>query len=438
MELFKSFILFFLVGLSLFLSYQIWMFKPDYEPFAREKYIEKVSIGEKKSIDEVIQPYGTFVHLNGVHYEMSMKDETELFQYFKSCEIYNIKKSEKSYTKADLYQQVSQGTFLQIEFSNEVSHLFLSGLFSNIQLDNLDFSFHHLLLSLNETKEGTFYFINENTGQTFEGIFKTESWDDFKQSLLSVDETKILVAPFQFGDRQLFYLPVQGFYLEQLFFLTNQLDSEQFKNALFSDPMYAKQSGEEGNMSYTDGTRLLQEKSENSSIVYVNPLNIDIKNQKSQKFQFESYNYINSHEGFTGDFYLSDVLESNRQVVFRMYYNHLPVFGKDICTAIEVRWGDDESLSYIHPSYELGYQVEQEKVSVFLDSGYTVYEKLINAKHLDVNFVENIRIAYIMERENSFGQFVSLYPAWVVLYNGKWLELETLLTTNGGEANGLE
>lgn len=111
MELFKSFILFFLVGLSLFLSYQIWMFKPDYEPFAREKYIEKVSIGEKKSIDEVIQPYGTFVHLNGVHYEMSMKDETELFQYFKSCEIYNIKKSEKSYTKADLYQQVSQGTF---------------------------------------------------------------------------------------------------------------------------------------------------------------------------------------------------------------------------------------------------------------------------------------------------------------------------------------
>lgn len=437
-ESLKTFILFGLVGLSMLLSYQIWTFKFDYETIENEKYIEKVSIGEKKSIDDIIQPRSTFVHINGSHYSVSQIEADYVLKVLRSWEVLDVKKSDTSFTYTDFFNRMNTGVSLQIAFPNEVSNLFLNGLFSKVQSDDLDFSFRNIILYLDAGKEGKLYFINEVTGQTFEGILKQNNIDELEKSLQTINENKIKVEPFQFHENRLFYLPSEGFYLERFIFLTEQLDSELFRDALFTNPKYVKQSGEEDNVFYTDGTRLLQKKNENHSLVYVNPLNVQIKNQASQKFQFESYNYVNGHGGFTGDYYLSDVLESNRQVIFRMHYNGLPIFGKDLCTAIEVRWGDDESLSYIHPSYQLSYQIEQEKTPVFIDSGQTVYNQLMKNPNINSQLIENIRISYVMDKENRSGQLVYLSPTWVVLYDGKWVELDTLLQGDGGEISGLE
>ena len=121
-----------------------------------------------------------------------------------------------------------------------------------------------------------------------------------------------------------------------------------------------------------------------------------------------------------------------------MYYKNTPVFGKNLCSTIQVRWGEDESLSYIHPLYKLSFQVEKETTSVLIDSGAVIYEKISNNPDLDINLVQNLRIAYVIEYEGSYDQLVYLSPTWVVLYDGKWIGFHDLIEGDGGDLVGLE
>lgn len=438
-ESLKTFVLFMLVVISLFLSFNIWTFRLDYETIENEKYIEKVTVGEKKNINEVIVPKGVFMHLEGNHHKLKQASENEVFKkYLATWEVFDIREYTEGYNHNVFHEHMSQGFILQIEFPTEISSLFLSGLFSKVQLDETDFSFHHIILSLKEGQEGNLYFVNTVTNEVYQGLLKQNNMGNLKDYLLAENLSKTSVSPFSFGEARTLYLPTESFSLGKTTFLTDALDSEQFKDALFSNPKYAKRSGEDGAIFYTDGTRLLKENSLNASFIYINPVNVDVKNQASQRFQFESFNYVNSHSGFTGDYYLSDVLEDNHQVVFRMHHNQLPIFGKNLSSTIQVRWGLDESLSYIHPAYKLSYQVEKETISVEMDSGAVVYSKLSANPNIDMNLVENLRTAYIIEREGSFGQLIYLHPVWVVLYNGKWVNLQDLAEKDGGDLVGLE
>lgn len=438
-ELLKSFVLFVLVALSLFLSFSIWSFRLDYDTIEHMKYIQKVSVGEKKEIGEVIIPEGIFLHTGSSHYQLGQEGKKELLKnYLGSWEVFDVKLNNEGYNQEAFYRQSSKNPLLQIEFPTEVSSLFLSGLFMKAQIDKLEFSFHYILLSLENGKENAIYFINDSTGQVYEGLLKQSNMAALKEYLLADELVKTSVLPFMLGENQLMYLPSEPFYMVKTTFLTDGLESEQFKTALFSNPKYVKRSGEDGNIFYTDGTRLLRENSQNFSLVYINPINVEIKNQESQRFQLESFNYVNNHAGFTGNYYLSDVLEDNRQVVFRMYYKNTPVFGKNLCSTIQVRWGEDESLSYIHPLYKLSFQVEKETTSVLIDSGAVIYEKISNNPDLDINLVQNLRIAYVIEYEGSYDQLVYLSPTWVVLYDGKWIGFHDLIEGDGGDLVGLE
>jgi regulatory protein YycH of two-component signal transduction system YycFG len=65
----KTVILVLLVCSSVFFTYNLWTFKPNYDFIQNSQYLENEPISqEKKEPANVIRPYQMFVHQNTEHY----------------------------------------------------------------------------------------------------------------------------------------------------------------------------------------------------------------------------------------------------------------------------------------------------------------------------------------------------------------------------------
>lgn len=66
----KSIILIILVGTSIFLTWSIWTYEPEYDPFEQSSEFIKIK-SDVQIVSDVIKPVSILFHGNGQHFQTS-------------------------------------------------------------------------------------------------------------------------------------------------------------------------------------------------------------------------------------------------------------------------------------------------------------------------------------------------------------------------------
>jgi len=89
-ETVKSIVLTVLVALSVFLTWNLWTYKPKYE-FSDTKYVHEISIAESREPSQLIKPLQVLFHIDKAHYGTVVEEDIKgILQEMSKWNFYDI------------------------------------------------------------------------------------------------------------------------------------------------------------------------------------------------------------------------------------------------------------------------------------------------------------------------------------------------------------
>lgn len=448
----KTAILWFLILLSVFLTYQIWTFQPEYA-ILKTEYIDYTQIGEEKKIQEVIKPRQIVLHVNGNSYS-----PLKVLTYFES---FHEKYSGLTFTELapsngidlDKHEKMDR---LQIIFPTSIP---IEALKTFYQFDSDE------PLFIEKVDEITLFHTDKEGEEqinvkliSYEEQIEVQGetnfpLNKFKDAIQVVDDKQYIeVFPYhinKYNDlrKKVLYLPSHSQQVNSVTYLAKPIAPELFNQALFSDPNFVKHymqsNGEE---SFTDGNRMVNVINNGEILRYINPTVGELVDpQTSKDFLFSAVEFLNGHGGLTNSFYYDNkkTIGPNEEIVFRLTIDGIPVYksnlysGNNLFELTLSRSGGSQIEQYIRPLFE----VEEEPINIsrsaVLPSGSSIVKSLLQKEDFNPYLLTDINKGYTMVKRQSF---IIFEPSWFIFYNGSWEEIKVVEDVQDSEAisDGLE
>ncbi|OIK15036.1 two-component system activity regulator YycH [Bacillus sp. MUM 13] len=416
----KSIILTLLIMISAFLTWNIWTYQPKYDPISQSGDTYSVDI-DKKGIDDVVKPNSVLFHKNGKHY-----------QTFEEADIYNIQKELSGWTLynfRDISSTVNSLKFKDFVHGNGNTEIIFRDIVPldlfkktlDIDEENLpSISFDRIVFRPADSprREANVYFVSYEKQRVFEAKVNSSYIKKFNQAFYQ----KAAEYPEyqEHGKRNVLYVSKDPSKMNQYKYSITRINTEKFKDALFSDPKYVVRhesviQGDE----YSDGLRLMLVNKESSMISFVNPAQKSKVFGTSSDLLKKSIDFINNHAGWEDNRYLFDGLNEEEQSVrFRLFVKGYPVFN-DIGSINEI-WGNADIYRYEHPSFFLEVPLPED-LSITLQSGEEVYQRLRNMRNIDMDAVQDLACGYMMMKDPTDSKLVSLEPKWYYRSGDDWI-----------------
>lgn len=445
----KSIVLAVLVLLSVTLTFSIWSYQPHYETVEKEESVT-VSMEKKLELQDVIQPYRLLVHNEGEWKGTAEKEEmATIFNQFKKWELSDITPVSNNFSVAKLNDLMLLDNRLIFQYDSEVPMPIFQNILPNMSKKAPEVSFDHLIISwsaLNKddvpTNELTVFFSNAKQKQLYRAKYKIKSEKSFEKDVLSKTKEFSAYAPFEREGTNNLFLPTEKQKMAQYKYLISSVSIEDFKAALFPTPKIVKMSpdDETGIEKYTDDKfimtvdRKLYMESFVDSTATENQENI----QKTALIN-NTFDFVNLHDGWTGDYRYANVNYSAQSVDYQLYIENLPVYETDLgTTKIETYWGNGRIYRYIRPTYKLAYLPQEVNKEVKLVSGETIANKLMNNKKIEFNKISALRIGLVMKQDATRTSIYLFEPTWFYRIDGKWHAVASKDAVVGGDVSGLE
>lgn len=424
---FRGLLLVILVIISIVLSYYIWKGQPNYEAI-NVKNVEKTTINKEQTTNETFKPYQLIWNKNNKQY--SSIDENVIKQLIKRATNFGFSEvlaSEKK--KQEAYESIiHQNNTFELVYPSTIPFSILSQAFhisgKNLQSD----SFNRIIFDRNATDTGlhTVYFANDKNQTIYQSSLQekdlavaeklvTEAKDTFTQNDAIIDQKRRLY---------LSYSPVT---LDSRKFIISSIKIDLFTAALFQDTDSIKNEGN----NYTNGSSIIQVSPKYKTLEYVNqaqershPESLS-KRKQATSIQ-DSFNFINEHAGWTGNFIFSGYDAKNGITNFNLEVHNMMVYNENNMSNIAVTQGQDSVFRYSRPYYMFESEIYSAKRKVKLESSYSAYQKIIKSKTIDPDKIDALVPGYEMKRSNwensssSINRVVELEPVWLFQYNGIW------------------
>lgn len=421
----KSLVLTLLVLLSLFLTWRLWAFQPEYDFLHHNElhYIENETLSDVKILSEVIYPEKFVFHYQYFH---TIAEPNEPIVKELYTELLNSKLDQFRYI--DEIRPIDYRNSLEIVLPVGLSFEVILNLFQieeapNYVLKEID---RILVYASHETDSVHLRLLSLSENQEIE-VATTFSYNHFINNYLPKgrdfpEATFIVINENMYGIEERLYIPKYQVVSEQLSYTIYPLSVETFKNILFSDPLSVKFFRQyDGEETYTDGNRMISLGKNRTFMDYINPIYTDSAERSSRHIVISGYDFINGHGGWTDDYLLESWTSNslNDEVKFRMFVQGRPVIlvdGEDLLSLSVSRTGSQISR-YNRPLFELDSQPINTNQNVSLPSGNQVIRELENRESFHLDLLENLTIGYEMEKHNAF---VTLTPQWFMKYGGKW------------------
>src|SRR4051812_12102821 len=115
----KSIILIILVGTSIFLTWSIWTYEPEYEKIDQSDYIKIES--DEQIVSDVIKPASIFFHRNGQHFQTSSPVKIgKMEKEFSQWRFTGIKELSLKMVQREFDDFVHEDGSIEIEFTDDV------------------------------------------------------------------------------------------------------------------------------------------------------------------------------------------------------------------------------------------------------------------------------------------------------------------------------
>lgn len=437
----KSIILIILVGTSIFLTWSIWTYEPEYDLFEQSSEFIKIK-SDVQIVSDVIKPVSILFHGNGQHFQTSNPAEiNEMEKEFSQWRFSGIKEVSVKRLQRKFDDFVHEDGSIEIEFSDDIPISLYKTVLNITDKEVPEFSFDRIIIKQKDISgnESAVYFVSYDQEKIYQGMVNSKKLRNFMDSFYrgSYDKHPEYTAETINSKRTLF-VPENPVKINRLEYYIDYLDIGDLKSALFINPKYVRQEPVSVGEEYTDGTRLMTVNKDNYLISYINPAQKSKLFDSSSDLLQKSIDFINDHAGWENNNYRFAYMSENEpRVVFRLFVNGYPTFNESGMTEIEQIWGKEEIYSYDRPYFKLDSVLPSVGSPETLQSGKEVVNQLKSKDNIDFNSVEDISIGYKLNKslDSKLVTLVTLEPTWYYRVGDKWFIVPF---EEGGGQSGLE
>lgn len=423
--------------LSSILTWNLWTYQPNVEEFEKKSTIKEVMLSSPKEIKEIVKIDQVLFTMDEKYYGTVSSEKINLVMN----EISNLEFN--AFTRIPPHQVnpnaiTRQHDSVLIQYPSDISTKLFSTIYK-LTGEFPAFHFNQILIDFEHShgQDGVVYFISQENDEIYSSNVSLSSIHYFENALLNEVKDYAQYFPLTLETGKTIYLPEGETELVfNQYLIKNNVDADQLKNALFSDPSLVQKSIISNVEEYTDGQNLLREDNDNHMIMYINPSedeNNDTPNDNNliQK----SIDFVNDHGGWTDQYRYFELNKERDTVHFRMYGpDGYPVFSENSrISTLEVGWISSEVSRYNRNNFSLG-QLAINQIKK-LDSGRVALEKIKAQEAFNPEKLQDIKIGYKINL-NAQTRLVSLEPSWFYLYEDKWVPLAE--SEIGGDEVGLE
>lgn len=430
MERVKSWVLSLLVVASLFLTWQLWTYQPNYALLDEQDYVQSENVGAELSLHDVIWPEQMVMHKG--NQITSMNGSDRLFSVFYR-ELLDSRFEEITLQQdADLDQLLSGERVMEIIFPTAIPASILNKVLSfEMDMPQLSIDTVDRIILLDEGGDIdhlTVKFISFHEGVVLEGETNF-SVSNFRNRYFAQTEQFPNVFAYTLNESaklpKTLYLPKEPVTLDTISDTSTPIDYHHFLRVLFSDIDSVKQYYQDNReSSFTDGNRMMSLEGGGSYLTYVHPIYSETPNTSQQHVIQTTFDFINSYGGWTDNYRLYDwnVASQEENATYRMIIDGLPVFesrGRDLAS-IHVTRSGGQVTEFSRPLYNLDQSPLDAKRTMELPAGQDILNYV--EEKFGPQEIENIRIGYKMDRTDHL--VIHFEPSWYVQVDGSWYSVD--------------
>jgi regulatory protein YycH of two-component signal transduction system YycFG len=432
----KSILLTFLVTASALLTWNLWTYQPITEELEKADTVREVTFSPtKKDVTEIVQPDQIIFHIDDRHYGTNSAEEMEKIIYEMSH--WNLDHFESiSSDEMTISSLVENHDLMEVLYPGSISINLYKGVLGIKDEDLLPFYFDQIMIDLESEQNdmSVIYFISREDQKIYKTATPSHKLSNFKEIYFEVAQQYKQYFPFSPNSGRTIYLPEKETEMMNYQYLYEPLESDKFKDALFSDPSLVQKSiiatGEE----YTDGSSLLRENTDTNLISYIDPAEIGNQAINYNDLIKKSIDFVNGHGGWTDSYRFVGLDNDQKSVHFRLYGpEDYPIFSENSgISEIVLMWGKTDISRYIRNNFSFSF-IATTSIKE-LDSGQSALAQLQKIEDYNSNLLQDLKIGYQMKLTQSL--LIQLEPSWFYLYDGVWKQLT--IEDSGGDINGLE
>jgi regulatory protein YycH of two-component signal transduction system YycFG len=448
-ERLKSTLLISLVCMSVFLTWQISTYQPQYDYILPTEYVTHEGLAQRKETNELIRPEMIIYHYGEDQHTVSYP---EMFQYgvmqrqMSNWYFYGFRE-----IKAEQYKewQDLSNNYKGVEFT------FTTGIPFQLLTDIFQIRMDEITLPLvnriwiyqdEETNEVNAMFISvedQRMVQARTGISNRELGE-----YLALGETRPSYKGYVLSDPEnnevypRHYLSTEPTEITEYRYFYQKIPIETMIPYLFVDPTLVRQiEDRNGDSFYTDGSRGLQLHQSQLNMYFFHPVSGHLEaGNVEENYVQRSVQFVNQHKGWDQPYYLYKIDRSNPndtiQVQFRKYIGNFPVLDEPLekdQNMIELDMQFDRVIGYYRPLIEIDRVMDQ--VERELPPGTAVIDYL-KAEGFSIEEIDDIFIGYKSEIKE---YYVSYIPYWVVQWdNGEQMFIKKVDYTKEETVDELE
>ncbi|MBU8881259.1 hypothetical protein BGM26_20250 [Bacillus sp. FJAT-29790] len=435
----KSIILVILVCFSVLLTWSIWTYQPNYEMMKKANTVQEVAISAKKDVKKIIKPDKIYYHYSKDKH-IGTIDSNEIDRVITEISRWNFVDFEDVSAEIKSFPTfIHQAESAVILFPDSIPIELYRTIIEIKDKKLPDFRFDRIVIHLEETEkeQGFVYFISSEDKQAFRSYVPASFVQNFKNAYFKNAEYSLNFGeyfPYKVSNERTLFLPIKETKMLRYQYLSNPLEPEKFKNALFRNPSFVQKNHQTLSEEFTDGSSLMRVNFDKNTISYVNPVE-GHETISSKNLLKRSIDFVNEHGGWTDNYRYVEMDEMRHRVLFRLYdAKGYPVFSEDNrISEISQTWGQSEINEYLRSNFSLGIRTESTEID--LSSGQTVLERITGMDGFESEKLQDLIIGYTMIKDAQT-RLVYLEPSWYYQYNDSWRKVS--VDETGGDIHGLE
>ncbi|MEG0386354.1 MAG: two-component system activity regulator YycH [Solibacillus sp.] len=440
-EQIKSYLLAFLVLLSIVLTLMIWNYKPDYE-FIEEAQVDEIKISESKQLQDILKPYRLLFRQDD-HFYGTVSNEViqDIYDELSIWDAHDIDLINSNLSDEKMNEELRMNNRLTLFFNEEVPLQVFSGILTFNEKELPDASFTRLILDWTDVlfnNQLQVYFLNTEKRILFRSSIELPNAIYFMEEIIAPVKEYQTYFEVERDALPSLYIAQEAMESIQYTYFMDKIQPDIFKNILFRDLSIVKRGTVNAREEkYNDDTSLMTVDTQSHILNYVYPTAESIVPIPSARLLSDSIDFINDHGGFTGDFRFSSMNVGKHETQYQLFVQGYPIYSSETTARIITTWGENRIFRYRRPYYSINpnNNIQSFRTTKELPSGEEVIEYLKNMEDQPFDEIDEIIVGYHLMLDIEKELFL-LEPSWFSISNNVWTRISP--EQLGGTSDGLE
>lgn len=423
----KSLILTILVLTSLVLSWNLWTYQPSLDYTSNEKLLRNVEISKTEEPENIIRPSKILYHFDGVHYGTIENQEILRFtKEMKKWSLFDIDPTSTLIEEEEFIPFMHDNGKMEVIFPDEIPLETLRYLIGFTDEEVPNGTVDRILIDIYNQSEKSapiLHLVNYEDRRMYRAKVNNISLSTLKEKFYTPSVIYNEYVSIAAEEDRFIFIPKGPIELPRMNFLTDSINPDEFRDALFNDPSVVTKDQMNVGEVYTDSERFMSVDRTYTQLQYVNTVLPNEANSPDFNVIERGIDFVNEHSGWTDRFQFSrwNVSDADyERIVFQLHVGNYPVMNRDGLTEINQVWRNNEVSSYSRPIYQLGLEINDDPQTTILPPADQVERELNAMKNLDMSTVQDIRVGYELKREMDYQGVFILEPVWMYLDNNGW------------------